>query len=489
LPEELGLDDGAQYGLTGRLARVVGDNRLGSANIGSDLAEFAIAPGRQTQVLRIQGDGAGTEHFYVHVIGKPIEQECVDGSTCPSFDLESTQAGFEGRPSLLTPFLTPLPDEDSDWILSRVFRQQRQAFQQNPSDNLDDVPLEPLPSHVWQYRPEYQFSQFDLEVQEINRNFVDQDEENATINLLDTPNNSVITLGDSFIDIFYSLTDAPFDRLPAIDGDQELIISFGGNEQIVTFGDDQQIVFEDLNDLAELDAEDLLNIRLYTNNDASNILYEFQFESAISVDFSRTTSLARFNSTETSTGTIADVTDSFARLVALVLEDSIVNVEVLDADLQSVGVLVPNQETVPGNYGFVVTYGDLEPFIEDEAQFYIAVNQRSLLTEEETRSLYTGLLQNQVDSEVLGQTISHDTLIQRGSLTLRREDIMLKGVGPQLNFIRSYSNESLVSDQASPMGSGWNHNHNISLQVLSLSDGQGVFGFNNSETKKNLHQS
>lgn len=51
LPDELGENLGKQYGLTGRLAKVVGTNILRGTAIGDDMAEFAIAPGRNTQVL------------------------------------------------------------------------------------------------------------------------------------------------------------------------------------------------------------------------------------------------------------------------------------------------------------------------------------------------------------------------------------------------------------------------------------------------------
>jgi hypothetical protein len=49
---------------------VVGTNQLQGTNGGSDLAEFAIAPGRKTQVINVGSNLTTAEHYYVHVIGK-----------------------------------------------------------------------------------------------------------------------------------------------------------------------------------------------------------------------------------------------------------------------------------------------------------------------------------------------------------------------------------------------------------------------------------
>ena len=478
LPAELGLDNGEQYGLTGRLSRVIGDNVLGGAGVGSDISEFAIAPGRQTQVLRVRDNSpsARAENFYVHVIGKPLEQECVAGASCPSFDVTSADENFVGRPSLITPFLTPLPDEQSTLIEFSLFRTALNEFSQNPSGDIVDVPQQPLPSYVWQYRPEYQFSQFDLDVQAISRSFTNTDGAVATEDLLNT--DGIINASDTTIDIFYSLIGSEFERLAPIDGEQELVISLAGNEQLISIGNDQTITFDNLDAISQVTPEDLLNLRIYANNDASNILYEFQFEAASNISLTRTISLATFNSTETSTGSISDITDSFEILPVVVTQQSIVNIEVLDQDLRSIGSLMPNESVASGEYGVIVTYSDLLQFVENEQIYYLAVNQISNADGSESRILYTGRLQERVDSELLGQTIEHDTLLSRGSLTLRREDIELSGLGPQLNFIRSYSNELRVLNQNSPMGPGWSHNHNIFLEVLSYGDAQGVTGNN-----------
>ncbi|RBP48517.1 polymorphic toxin-type HINT domain-containing protein [Arenicella xantha] len=479
LPDELGLDDGAQYGLTGRLAKVVGENQLRAAALADDLAEFPIAPGQNTQVLRIRsgGQSSATDHFYVHVIGKPKDQECVSDSSCPSFSLLSDAPDLEGRPALLTPFWTPLWNEQKSWIDYRNYRAIVSDYTIDTAEEYENKPVKPLPAYAWQIRPEYQFTQFEFTLDEVNREFIDDEEQPAVVDIIRSPD-PVIASTDDLIEHFYSLISASADRLAPIDGEQQLILSLGGSEQLVTINANGSITFDNLDALDQLVPEDFLNIRLYTNNDEGNTLWEFQFEEASNAPFSRTISIATFNSTETSTASIEDITDSFLKLPFYLQEKSTVSIDVLDENLGSLGSLVTSSDFSSGAYGFIVTYEDLNEFIEPEETYYIAVNKEGVFSGEQSRKLFTGRLAERVDSEVLGQIIEHDTLIQRGSLTLRREDIKLSGVGPQLDFIRSYSNEQQLTNADSPMGPGWNHNHNIYLKILSQSDADGLYGNN-----------
>jgi len=58
---------------------------------------------------------------------------------------------------------------------------------------------------------------------------------------------------------------------------QELIFALGESELRATVGEDQQIIFDNLEYLAELDVEDFLSLRLYSNNDVANVLWEWAF--------------------------------------------------------------------------------------------------------------------------------------------------------------------------------------------------------------------
>ncbi|MFQ3248071.1 MAG: hypothetical protein ACI9SP_004731, partial [Arenicella sp.] len=281
LPDELGENSGKQYGLTGRLAKVVGANQLRGTAIGDDMAEFAIAPGRNTQVLRLSGQTSNTEHFYIHVIGKPKDQECVAGSNCPSFDVVSSQAELAGRPKLLTPFLTPLWDENESWkeyaAYKKTLEELEEALPEGGELSEADKPNKPLPSYAWQYRPEYQFSQFDFEVDGIERTYTDENGDEQRIDILDL-DNPAIASSDDYITALYSLISNEFDALTPIDGAQELVFALGEQEQRIILGEDQSIRFSDVESLANLDSEDFLSMRLYSNNDAGNVLWEFAFD-------------------------------------------------------------------------------------------------------------------------------------------------------------------------------------------------------------------
>jgi hypothetical protein len=280
LPDELGENSGKQYGLTGRLAKVVGANQLKGTAIGDDMAEFAIAPGRNTQVLKLKGQTSNTEHFYIHVIGKPKDQECVGGSNCPSFDVDSGQAELAGRPKLLTPFLTPLWDENESWKEYAAYKKTLEELEEALPEGGEladaDRPNKPLPSYAWQYRPEYQFSQFDFEVDGIERTTTDDIGDASTTDVY-TDAIPSISSDDDLVTVFYSLLASELERLDVLSGGLELVLALGEEESRITVGSDRTIKFENLDSLALLDPEDYLTMRLYTNNDASNILWEWAF--------------------------------------------------------------------------------------------------------------------------------------------------------------------------------------------------------------------
>ena len=284
LPEGLGIDDGEQYGLTGRLAKVVSANTL-DAVAHNQLANFPIAPGRQTQVLRVRDNLTAPEHFYIHVSGTQKDEG-------PQFDAgaEGTGVDISARPRVLTPFLTPLYDENDDWETYNAYRDilRDRAEQENPDPETE--PLRPLPSYVWSYRPEYQFSQYDLEVAEINRVNPDDagGEDKENIFDLSTP---TIGTSDELIELLYSLVGNEIDRLAPIDGPQDLVLALGEEEVKLTLGEEQQIRIDNLDHLASLSPEDFLTMRLYANQDAGNILWEYAFQ-RLSVSIPKVAGLA-----------------------------------------------------------------------------------------------------------------------------------------------------------------------------------------------------
>ncbi|WP_323816594.1 hypothetical protein [Cellvibrio sp. NN19] len=273
LPEGLGADDGEQYGLTGRLARTTGRNTLGV--VGGDLANFPIPPGRNIQVLKISDNLTTPENFYVHVVGTQKDEN-------PNFSGSNTAQGLAGRPNKFTPFLTPLYDENKNWQTWSAYQQLKQewAGEENPDEA--NKPAKPLPFYVWGYRPEYQFSQYNLEIAELNRVVADENGEEEKIDIYNatTP---VIASSDKLIELLYSLLGPNSERLDAIDGPQDLVFALGEEEIKVEIGSDKQIRFENIEHLASLMPEDFLTMRLYSNQDAGNVLWEYAFEHVILV--------------------------------------------------------------------------------------------------------------------------------------------------------------------------------------------------------------
>ncbi len=277
LPEGLGDDNGEQYGLTGRLAKVVSDGGSLQAVAQSDLADFPIAPGRKTQALQVASNQSFAEHFYVHVIGKPKDQEC--GDVCPNFTDTGAVLGaappYDTRPRFLTPFYVPLFDEEQHWEEYNAYRELQRNY--NPDNTNGGVkPLKPLPAYAWKYRPEYQFSRFQLEMRAVNRVQEDEESNETKIDVL-RADNPIISDSDDFVEALYSLIGSEFERLTPIDGEQQLVLALGEHEQLIELGENRTIRFDNIEHLARLDVEDYLSMRLYTNNDAGNILWEWAF--------------------------------------------------------------------------------------------------------------------------------------------------------------------------------------------------------------------
>jgi len=81
--------------------------------------------------------------------------------------------------------------------------------------------------------------------------------------------------------LIYELSGAAFNTLDAFsyggDKREQLVFALGASEIRATLGANGQIEFDNLEHLLTLDPEDMLSLRLYSNNDTANILWEFAF--------------------------------------------------------------------------------------------------------------------------------------------------------------------------------------------------------------------
>jgi len=249
LPEDL-------EGYTGQLAKIVGPNVLG----GSGVADFPINPGKHLQVVQLQGDILGPEHFYVHVFGKPAWRNLGPGA--------GTQGPLEYRPKNYVPVKVPLYDEATTQRLRNIAVAEGRPISE----------VEPI--YRWAYRPEMQFSVFDLAMRKINR--TDADGNVVDIYPAGTDTNPAtipgFAGGDQLAQLLYNLTTNPNAPLTPLGPDRQLIFALGEEEVIATMGENQTLQFDNLDHLSQLSVEDFLSIRLYQNSDSANILWEFAFE-------------------------------------------------------------------------------------------------------------------------------------------------------------------------------------------------------------------
>ncbi len=267
-------------GYTGRIAILSGDKTLPGNNQG--VYQFAIEPGKHLQVIQLPSALTDREHFYIHVSGEPKSGQAIfAGSTRnerhSEVDFKSTGQNpgiLENRPDHYVPFLVPVYDEESSELQMQAYRLMKET-----DPNIYNTPPEPL--YRWVYRPEMQFTSYDLKIDEINRS----DDKNANgtfeseevINIYNQEAPKIST--SSVVDILYGLSTTdllPLDYFNA-GSEKELVFAIGEQEIKATLGDNQKIIFHDLNHLPQISPDHFLTIRLYASNDMGNTLWEWAF--------------------------------------------------------------------------------------------------------------------------------------------------------------------------------------------------------------------
>ncbi|WP_285960458.1 hypothetical protein [Pseudomonas tohonis] len=259
LPEEL-----ADYGFTGRLAKIVAANQLAPEGANS-LSQFKIKPGQQVQVIQLPEKVLAKQHLYLQVTGQPENRN-------PDFSSNGSGSGvLKYRPTHYVPVRVPLNDEEASELSRQAYRKAVKSFPQQTFKK-------PEPRYEWKYRPEMQFSLYDLTVDQIKRKELASDA-GTKIDL----NQAAITASDRVIDFLYSLLQSQFAQLDPFDmkGEREMVLAMGGSEVKVKYGPSNTIQFTDLNHLSALQPEDFMSIRLYANNDVSNILWEWAFDNIV----------------------------------------------------------------------------------------------------------------------------------------------------------------------------------------------------------------
>ncbi len=445
LPEEL-----ADYGYTARLARIVSENTLGAID---KIDSIAIKPGKQMALIRLPESGvapagqaldkekpyfAGNEHFYVQVSGKPRDADFSSGG----------QGGIlSHRPTRFVPVLAPVFDEATTNLAIQTWNRLK-ASQPDLK--------RPEPIYQWRYRPEYQFSVYDLRMREINR----QDVLGQTQNLL-TLEQPVITSSDQAIQILYDLTGPTADGNPlhTLDAysygeDKELVLAVGDQEISATVGDDGNIVFDDPSQLAALSAEDHVAIRLYANNDAANILWQWSSQPKLFEQVTR--HLFVKQDVDILNGGVCSIGSSFKFYLS---EEATVSLR-FTPQKNSGGkeyVLLDNTTLQPGSYTFPVSSTELETGEYDV--FLSGIQISNGYRETEQASALSELTTQ--DRLPVGHMIVKGVDLFDGHLTRSSQDFSMAGRGYPLEFSRSYG--SNAEGKPGVLGVGWSHNWDVHI--------------------------
>ncbi len=255
-----GLDD---FGYTGRLAKIDGSGLVSASGL---MEHFAIKPGKHIVQIKLPDDASATDHFYIQVSGEPKHGN-------PSFsDGGASDSGpLQYRPKHYVPFMVPVLDQLATLEQTYLYNKLEQE------GNAEGIE-KPDPIYRWVYRPELQFSTYDLAVNSILRE--QQDGQTSEIYQKEVP---MIAAGDSLVKFMYDLIESNQDALEFLGEGQELVFALGANEIKAKMGPGNQLIFTNLEHIASLDVEDFVTLSLYNNNDPTNVLWEYAFE-AVAVD-------------------------------------------------------------------------------------------------------------------------------------------------------------------------------------------------------------
>lgn len=316
-------------GMTGRISRLTGVNTLAMEG---DIATFSITPGLHKEVVKLSDNLTTAEHYYLHVSGQPKPIPCTHPSiSCADFTTDSgVPAPYTYRPKLFTPFLTPVYNEDQSLKDFCIYQQVKRADGMSADEVAKigtvcgDISMTDLAAadadkiekpdgvYAWEYRPEYQFSQYDINVTGVNAaTSLFGDPDTYVVNELIDEANPVLDITEEFLEILYEIGGSKYDPLTPIDGPKELVIKFGEEEQIVDLSK-ERITFENLAHIQDLAVEDYITIQLYMNGDSANILWEFAFYAlGAAVDFNRDGVVSLDDETEGNTNTASNDFSNF----------------------------------------------------------------------------------------------------------------------------------------------------------------------------------
>ena len=529
-------------GFSGRLAYSTGTEEEGNSELAPvdakividseqsnvKSAVFNIKPGEnEIQVVLLPKDQLA-QHYYLHVGAVPkdrcdrpkdgngTDQEFLGrSSVCVDFGAQGDEP-FEGeqlgalshRPANYVPIKVPLYDEqatrDALRLQADTLREEYQAAAAAGGDELPDVPkiqgVKPIYRYV--YRPEFQFSLYDLSFEGV--------EEVQTI----TEWSDTTERSQTVLDFAAKLTAPESDALTGWGQKQTLLWAVGFSEILAVADGSAQLAcppeaapescaFSELENAAalqpsaqlgvvdkiieQLGPEDLLALQLYAAGDAGNVLYEYDLGYPLVQGEAQPITLARAR--DASALGKDRLTDTYALLRFRTHAASTLTPKLYQSNEPAPGEepvwTEVNQKSIwgghlpAGDHVYALSYELVKnallpldkqqqdsPGSNPNFRLDFEFTKLELPGEEDADAVaqeppashiirYPGTLILQMTGSSVGSVIVHDVNITEGAVALSRTDFSIPGAGPGLEFSRSYSN--LAQPSSGDLGQGWTH--------------------------------
>lgn len=223
------------------------------------VAEFKIKPGYHLNVLKLKNEkDKENKHVYIHVNPDYRSGVFSDGAN-------------KGRPSVYVPVKIPL------------FNEKKYLDAVGPSKNTSSFDEEVAAQfYEWFYRPEYQFSIWDLNILKLSQcalfNSTGCSENSETILFNENNSSPELYNRDLNVDMAYDLLIkqdflSNSYRETNTDGKRNIIVEGFSSEYLAFQGENKNLTFVDSSDI-------LTGIRFVYNNDSLNSLWAYSFELA-----------------------------------------------------------------------------------------------------------------------------------------------------------------------------------------------------------------
>jgi hypothetical protein len=277
-------------GYKGRIAAI--SSKAGASRVN----DFELKPGLHTQVVRVPEANNKIEnlHFYIHIDPRS-KQDPVGG-----WFSENGNDEDDHRPDFLVPVKVPILDQQATIDAEKEWKKAR-------NEGVEDLPEKPLPVYRWAYRPEFQFSVFDLKVDELR--LADKNENNGDI----FKDSRIYDLDEdepfkdfTFENLFFTanLFGPEYEQVPTFGPDRELLFTIDGHSEQLLFAENElsdtpfyidgteinpiidgdKIMYFEVDELSQLQADDYLTLSLIQNGDDANVLWQYSFFVDLDID-------------------------------------------------------------------------------------------------------------------------------------------------------------------------------------------------------------